>query len=106
MYSRKNSHYTFFNWIFSLAGLRVVFNVTAPIGSRVASATVRCIECDTPVYLPLDRNATYRVMTQNYIGDGGGGYTVIIICPYSRLNCRGTGEEEAFNLAALAYCGL
>ncbi|KAH9631165.1 hypothetical protein HF086_006743 [Spodoptera exigua] len=34
-------------------------------------------DCDVPRYLPLDPNATYRVLSQNYIGDGGGGYTMI-----------------------------
>ncbi|KAH9637550.1 hypothetical protein HF086_010195, partial [Spodoptera exigua] len=56
--------------------MRNVIHASRPIGSRV-SATVRCIDCDVPRYLPLDPNATYRVLSQNYIGDGGGGYTMI-----------------------------
>ncbi|XP_052751850.1 trifunctional nucleotide phosphoesterase protein YfkN-like [Galleria mellonella] len=59
-----------------IGGMRNVYNVSKPIGSRV-SATVRCIECDVPRYEPLDPDATYRVVTQNYIGDGGGGYTML-----------------------------
>ncbi|KAJ8711278.1 hypothetical protein PYW07_008520 [Mythimna separata] len=59
-----------------VGGLRVTYNVTKPTGSRV-SATVRCIECAVPRYEPLDPDATYRVLSQNYIGDGGGGYTMI-----------------------------
>ncbi|PZC83465.1 hypothetical protein B5X24_HaOG207448 [Helicoverpa armigera] len=59
-----------------IGGMRNVYNASAPIGSRV-SATVRCIDCDVPRYLPLDVNATYRVVTQSYIGDGGGGYTML-----------------------------
>ncbi|XP_049879114.1 apyrase-like [Pectinophora gossypiella] len=60
-----------------IGGMRVVFNATAPSGSRVVSALVRCIECDVPRYEPLDVARTYRVVTQNYIGDGGGGYTML-----------------------------
>ncbi|XP_004928875.1 apyrase [Bombyx mori] len=60
-----------------IGGMRNVYNASAPIGSRVISATVRCIECDVPQYEPLDVTATYRVVTQNYIGDGGGGYTML-----------------------------
>ncbi|CAH0696760.1 unnamed protein product [Spodoptera exigua] len=59
-----------------IGGMRNVIHASRPIGSRV-SATVRCIDCDVPRYLPLDPNATYRVLSQNYIGDGGGGYTMI-----------------------------
>lgn len=58
-------------------GIRIVFNATAPSGSRVQSAAVRCIECDVPRYEPLDLDKTYRVLTISYIGDGGSGYTML-----------------------------
>ncbi|KAL0818302.1 hypothetical protein ABMA28_008788 [Loxostege sticticalis] len=60
-----------------IGGMRVVFNVSAPIGSRVASVKVRCTRCDVPEYRPLDTGATYRVVSQNYIGDGGSGFTML-----------------------------
>ncbi|KAI5642596.1 calcineurin-like phosphoesterase domain-containing protein [Phthorimaea operculella] len=60
-----------------IGGMRNVYNVSKPAGSRVVSALVRCIECDIPVYEPLDVNKTYRVVSQNYIGDGGSGFTVL-----------------------------
>ncbi|XP_041972284.1 apyrase-like [Aricia agestis] len=59
-----------------IGGMRNIYNASAPIGSRV-TATIRCIDCDVPRYEPLDPAATYRVLTQNYIGDGGGGYTML-----------------------------
>ncbi|CAH1641137.1 unnamed protein product [Spodoptera littoralis] len=59
-----------------IGGMRNIIHASNPIGSRV-TATVRCIDCDVPRYLPLDPNATYRVLTQNYIGDGGGGYSML-----------------------------
>lgn len=59
-----------------IGGMRNVYNASAPVGSRV-KATIRCIDCEVPRYMPLDPDATYRVVTQNYIGDGGGGYTVL-----------------------------
>ncbi|CAH0595310.1 unnamed protein product [Chrysodeixis includens] len=59
-----------------IGGMRNVYNASQPVGSRV-QATVRCIECDVPRYEPLDVDATYRVVTQSYIGDGGGGYSMI-----------------------------
>ncbi|KAG6443012.1 apyrase [Manduca sexta] len=59
-----------------IGGMRNVYNASAPAGARV-SAAVRCVRCAVPRYEPLDRGATYRVLTQNYIGDGGGGYTML-----------------------------
>lgn len=55
--------------------MRNTYNVSMPENSRV-TATIRCIDCDVPRFLPLDEEATYTVVTQNYIGDGGSGYTV------------------------------
>ncbi|XP_013184145.2 apyrase [Amyelois transitella] len=60
-----------------IGGMRVVYNASLPVGSRVTSLGIRCIDCDVPRYLPIDTSATYRVVTQNYIGDGGGGYTML-----------------------------
>lgn len=57
------------------SGIHMVVNASQPVGSRVTAA-VRCTDCDVPRYQPLDLNKTYKVLTQNYIGDGGGGYTV------------------------------
>ncbi|KAJ0173095.1 hypothetical protein K1T71_011271 [Dendrolimus kikuchii] len=59
-----------------IGGMRNIYNASAPAGSRV-TATIRCIDCDVPRYLPLDPETTYRVVTQNYIGDGGGGFTML-----------------------------
>ncbi|XP_053617315.1 apyrase-like [Plodia interpunctella] len=60
-----------------IGGMRVTYNASQPAGARVSEALVRCTECAVPRYLPLDTSATYRVVTQDYIGDGGGGYTML-----------------------------
>ncbi|CAH2263584.1 jg10903 [Pararge aegeria aegeria] len=60
-----------------IGGLRVVYNATAQLGSRVNSVRVRCTDCDVPRYEPLDIEATYRVISQDYIGEGGGGFTML-----------------------------
>lgn len=56
--------------------MRNVFNASAPSGSRVISSKVRCIDGEVPRYSEVDPEATYRVITQDYVGNGGGGYTV------------------------------
>ncbi|XP_075983997.1 apyrase-like [Anticarsia gemmatalis] len=59
-----------------IGGMRNVYNASMPVGSRV-SASIRCVECDVPRYLPLDLDKTYRIVSQSYIGDGGGGYSML-----------------------------
>lgn len=54
----------------------MVFDGSQPLGRRVVNITIRCIECDIPRYLPLDLNRYYKVVSQDFIGNGGGGYTV------------------------------
>ncbi|CAH2093911.1 unnamed protein product [Euphydryas editha] len=61
--------------LLQIGGLRMVVNATAPVGARV-SAAVRCVRCAVPRYEPLRRDTVYRVLSQSYIGDGGGGYNV------------------------------
>ncbi|KAL4713020.1 hypothetical protein ACJJTC_014654 [Scirpophaga incertulas] len=60
-----------------VSGLRTVFNGSAPVGSRVVSASVRCIDCPVPRYEPLHRDKYYRVVSQSFIGNGGDGFTMI-----------------------------
>nr|XP_034827690.1 apyrase-like [Maniola hyperantus] len=65
------------NRMIQIGGMRVVYNASAPIGSRVVSAGVRCVNCTVPRYEPLDTEATYRVVSQDYIAEGGGGFTML-----------------------------
>ncbi|XP_050353509.1 apyrase-like [Nymphalis io] len=60
-----------------IGGLRVVYNASQPAGARVLRAAARCVRCAVPRYEPLRRDKLYRVVSQSYIGDGGGGYTML-----------------------------
>ncbi|XP_045453855.1 apyrase-like [Melitaea cinxia] len=73
---QSNATNFFSSRLLQIGGLRMVVNATAPAGSRV-SAAVRCVRCAVPRYEPLRPDAVYRVLTISYIGDGGGGYTMI-----------------------------
>ncbi|AWR87483.1 bifunctional metallophosphatase/5'-nucleotidase [Meiothermus taiwanensis] len=56
-----------------VAGLRYTFDLSRPAGSRVTQVQVQ-----TPTgFQPLDPNATYRVVTNNFIAGGGDGFTVL-----------------------------
>lgn len=57
-----------------LAGLRVEYNVTKPVGERVQAVEVRCYDCMVPSYSPLQPLKYYRVITNSFIVGGGDGF--------------------------------
>ncbi|GBP15298.1 5'-nucleotidase [Eumeta japonica] len=63
------------NFVEQGGGVRPIFDGARPVGDRVVNVTVRCIDCPVPRYEPLQLDKTYRVVSQNFIGQGGGGYT-------------------------------
>ncbi|XP_072933663.1 apyrase-like [Epargyreus clarus] len=58
-------------------GIHPVFDGSQPVGNRVVSVSIRCIECDVPKYEPLVPEKYYRIVSQDFIGNGGGGFNVI-----------------------------
>ncbi|KAF9808321.1 hypothetical protein SFRURICE_008374 [Spodoptera frugiperda] len=58
-------------------GIRAVFDGARPLGNRVVDVTIRCIECDIPRYEPLSTEKYYKVASTNFIGNGGGDYTMV-----------------------------
>lgn len=56
--------------------MKVVFNITAPVGQRVESIKIRCNSCTIPYYFPIGVNEIYQVAIASWIGDGGNGYTI------------------------------
>ncbi|CAH0678027.1 unnamed protein product [Spodoptera exigua] len=58
-------------------GLRVTFDGSRPVNSRVVDVQVRCIECDVPRYEPLKLDQYYKVVSQSFIANGGDGYNMI-----------------------------
>lgn len=65
--------YTFYNFL-QFSGLRVLFNVTEPVGNRVTSVDVLCRHCDIPRFEKLDTTKYYRMIVPNFIGAGGNGF--------------------------------
>ncbi len=56
-----------------VAGLRFTWNASAPVGSRVMQVEVRNAD---GTYGPLDPNAVYKVVTNDFMRKGGDGYTM------------------------------
>lgn len=56
-----------------VSGLRFVWDPNAEVGKRIVS-----VEIKNPdgTYQPIDPNKTYRVVTNNFLAQGGDGYTV------------------------------
>ncbi|CAK1545464.1 unnamed protein product [Leptosia nina] len=59
------------------SGLRVSFDGSRPRNERVLNVTVRCIECEVPRYEPLEPTKTYKVISQNFLADGGDAFTMV-----------------------------
>ncbi|XP_075154884.1 5'-nucleotidase-related protein-like isoform X1 [Haematobia irritans] len=59
-----------------VSGLKVVYNFTKPNGHRVQQIKVRCKYCSVPIYQPLDVKEDYRIISSDFIAEGGGGFTM------------------------------
>lgn len=68
------------------AGIRVEYNYDMEEGHRVASALVRCAECNVPTYRHLNDSAYYKVIVPEFLLNGGDGYNLTEVHePYSEL---------------------
>ncbi len=65
-----------------VGGMRYIFDPTRPAGSRIVAVQVRGAD---GLYRPLDRDAIYKVVTNDFLRRGGDGYSVFLtkaINPY------------------------
>ncbi|XP_046802612.1 apyrase isoform X3 [Lucilia cuprina] len=60
-----------------LSGLKVVYNITNPVGQRVQDLKVRCQECVVPRYVNLDLEKDYKVVLMDYLANGKDGFNLI-----------------------------
>ena len=56
-----------------VAGIRYSFDASKPVGSRVTGVEI----ADGQSYAPIKPDATYRVVTNNFLLTGGDGYSVL-----------------------------
>lgn len=59
------------------SGIKIVYNITKPIGERVVSVDLLCNECDVPRYYPLVLTKIYRIVVNSFMAGGGDGLTII-----------------------------
>ncbi|XP_013420463.1 5'-nucleotidase-like [Lingula anatina] len=68
-----------------VSGLRVVYDLSKPVGRRVVSIDVRCADCTVPEFQPLVKTKSYDVVTNTFLMGGGDAYDVLkenILYPY------------------------
>ncbi|KAH8419720.1 hypothetical protein KR009_001534 [Drosophila setifemur] len=59
------------------SGIRVKYDYTKPVGSRVVSASIRCADCQVPKYETLLPEKLYRLTSPDFLQQGGDGYTML-----------------------------
>lgn len=60
-----------------VAGLKVTYDYTKPVNSRVVSVLARCADCDVPIYEPLEPAKIYRIASPDFLQGGGDGFTML-----------------------------
>ncbi|XP_077988167.1 snake venom 5'-nucleotidase-like [Glandiceps talaboti] len=78
------------NRFLQMAGIRVVFDLNKPAYQRVLKADVVCTDCEVPEFVPLDEDAIYKVICNNYLASGGGGFDMIYENKLSQIS----GDDE------------
>ncbi|XP_014477407.1 PREDICTED: protein 5NUC-like [Dinoponera quadriceps] len=58
-------------------GLQVTYDMTQPKNSRVVSVQVQCADCQIPTYSDLQENATYKVLVNDFMANGGDGFHML-----------------------------
>ncbi|CAL8073312.1 unnamed protein product [Orchesella dallaii] len=60
-----------------VSGIKVIYDISKPNGSRVRSLKVLCKACREPMYVPLNDTEIYKVAVPTYIATGGDGFTIL-----------------------------
>lgn len=58
--------------------MRITFDISRPINSRVTRLKLRCQNCVIPRYEAVNYSRIYRVIMPSYLADGGDGYEIIL----------------------------
>ncbi|RUS88273.1 hypothetical protein EGW08_003975, partial [Elysia chlorotica] len=66
-----------FGGFMQVAGMRIVYDMTQAKGSRVVDVQMMCSKCDIPQFEPLNEKEVYQIVMNNYLSNGGHGYTMI-----------------------------
>ncbi|XP_059222621.1 apyrase-like isoform X3 [Stomoxys calcitrans] len=59
-----------------VSGLKITYDLQQPINQRVVGLKVRCADCRRPRYEAFDGSKPYRIVTSNFLQNGGNGYVM------------------------------
>ncbi|CAI6346863.1 unnamed protein product [Macrosiphum euphorbiae] len=57
--------------LLQVSGVLVEYDLTKSPGNRVSSLSLRCGDCNVPKFEPLQLNANYTIVMNNYLAEGG-----------------------------------
>ncbi|XP_046374004.2 5'-nucleotidase-like [Haliotis rufescens] len=60
-----------------VSGLKIEFDISRPVGSRVTRLRALCTRCEVPIYEDVQPGQIYQVIMPSFIADGGDFYDVI-----------------------------
>lgn len=69
-----------------MSGIRVVFNMTNPIGKRVVSVDVMCGDCSVPHYEKLDLDKEYGTLLSSFLYNKGDGFDMFQVNIFSFIS--------------------
>lgn len=79
-----------------VSGVKVVYDVNKPKGSRVKSVRVRCRKCLVPQFEPLNLTENYTILTSDYLMRGGDGYDMLIGADSENFNIMDIDIMKSF----------
>ncbi|XP_048479678.1 protein 5NUC isoform X3 [Plutella xylostella] len=77
-----------------LSGIRIVYDLSQPAGSRVQSAVARCGSCFVPDFFDIESQGFYKVLMPRSMAAGEFGYTML-----SSLTAQVTGNDEVTSVS-------
>jgi 2',3'-cyclic-nucleotide 2'-phosphodiesterase (5'-nucleotidase family) len=72
-YDPKESYGEFLQF----SGVKVVYNVGKPPGSRVVDAQALCAKCLKPTFKKINETEKYKIVTNSYLAGGGDNYKML-----------------------------
>ncbi|RUS75680.1 hypothetical protein EGW08_016546 [Elysia chlorotica] len=66
-----------FGGFLQVSGMRIVYDMTKAVGSRVVDVQMMCSKCNIPQFEPLNKTEIYQIVINDYISTGGDTYTML-----------------------------
>ncbi|GBP34722.1 Protein 5NUC [Eumeta japonica] len=68
------------------SGIRVVYDFSMPVGSRVVSSLIRCWSCYVPEFYIIENSFTYKILMPRALAQGEHGYSMLVGLPAEEQN--------------------